>query len=318
MPVTPALRTSPVARSRAAATSAAAGGSGPPLGAGRRRHLVGVARAQLDAEGSRRPEILAVVQPARRLLARPHAAIPGAARPPARAGDAVGALELEAVRGRLDRRVAVREALAVDAPPRAERRELEPDRPVGGHETVDDPDRAAAVCHRDLALEDDVPDLPAPPRHAPVERERDEELVAARIDRAGPPFVGRKPVASVADDEDGLERREPEHPGRRPAGGLDEQPVVAARPQARDGSHRIPAEPVGDEPLAQGGLVEAPAGLRAEDDHGATGPVSRSSTSPIVGTSAPPWRRMRSATMPVQPVWWLAPSPAPLSPWKYS
>ena len=113
-------------------------------------------------------------------------------------------------------------------------------------------------------------------------------------------------------------RREPEHPGRRPAGGLDEQPVVAARPQARDGSHRIPAEPVGDEPLAQGGLVEAPAGLRAENDHGATGPVSRSSTSPIVGTSAPPWRRMRSATMPVQPVWWLAPSPAPLSPWKYS
>ena len=98
------------------------------VGAGRRRHLVGVARAQLDAEGSRRPEVLAVVQPAGRLLARPHAAIPGAARPPARAGDAVGALELEAVRGRLDRRVAVREALAVDAPPRAERRELEPDR----------------------------------------------------------------------------------------------------------------------------------------------------------------------------------------------
>src|SRR5262249_31766742 len=24
------------------------------------------------------------------------------------------------------------------------------------------------------------------------------------------------------------------------------------------------------------------------------------------------------ATMPVQPVWWLAPRPAPLSPWKYS
>ena len=27
---------------------------------------------------------------------------------------------------------------------------------------------------------------------------------------------------------------------------------------------------------------------------------------------------MRSATTPVQPVWWVAPSPAPLSPWKYS
>ena len=29
-------------------------------------------------------------------------------------------------------------------------------------------------------------------------------------------------------------------------------------------------------------------------------------------------RRIRSATSPVQPVWWAAPSPAPLSPWKYS
>ena len=27
---------------------------------------------------------------------------------------------------------------------------------------------------------------------------------------------------------------------------------------------------------------------------------------------------MKSATTPVQPVWWLAPMPAPLSPWKYS
>ena len=35
---------------------------------------------------------------------------------------------------------------------------------------------------------------------------------------------------------------------------------------------------------------------------------------------ASPWRRgaSASATVPVQPVWWLAPSPAPLSPWKYS
>jgi hypothetical protein len=27
---------------------------------------------------------------------------------------------------------------------------------------------------------------------------------------------------------------------------------------------------------------------------------------------------MRLATRPVQPVWWDAPSPAPLSPWKHS
>ena len=29
-------------------------------------------------------------------------------------------------------------------------------------------------------------------------------------------------------------------------------------------------------------------------------------------------RCMARATRPVHPVWWLAPSPAPLSPWKYS
>ena len=31
-----------------------------------------------------------------------------------------------------------------------------------------------------------------------------------------------------------------------------------------------------------------------------------------------PRRMIRSATSPVQPVWWEAPSPAPVSPWKYS
>ena len=40
-------------------------------------------------------------------------------------------------------------------------------------------------------------------------------------------------------------------------------------------------------------------------------------TSPTASTS--PWRRrIRSATTPVQPVWWNAPIAAPLSPWKYS
>ena len=41
------------------------------------------------------------------------------------------------------------------------------------------------------------------------------------------------------------------------------------------------------------------------------------SASPMEGT-APCRRRIRSAISPVQPVWWAAPSPAPLSPWKYS
>ena len=37
----------------------------------------------------------------------------------------------------------------------------------------------------------------------------------------------------------------------------------------------------------------------------------------IFGVDAPEQIEKR-ATKPVQPVWWLAPSPAPLSPWKYS
>jgi hypothetical protein len=31
-----------------------------------------------------------------------------------------------------------------------------------------------------------------------------------------------------------------------------------------------------------------------------------------------PKKSSSGATSPVHPVWWLAPSPAPLSPWKYS
>src|SRR5262249_34758455 len=48
------------------------------------------------------------------------------------------------------------------------------------------------------------------------------------------------------------------------------------------------------------------------------------STYPVFPTSSIFWgstvakRCIRRAIPPVQPVWWLAPSPAPLSPWKYS
>jgi len=42
------------------------------------------------------------------------------------------------------------------------------------------------------------------------------------------------------------------------------------------------------------------------------------SVSSMILASTRPNRSRRGATRPVQPVWWLAPSPAPLSPWKYS
>ena len=50
--------------------------------------------------------------------------------------------------------------------------------------------------------------------------------------------------------------------------------------------------------------------------------TSRSDTCPISSSrswaSTRPNKSRRRATVPVHPVWWLAPSPAPLSPWKYS
>ena len=79
----------------------------------------------------------------------------------------------------LDGRVACRPALAVDAAPGAERRELERDRPIGPDETVHDTDRRPPVGHRQLALEHDVTELPAPARDAVVELERDEVPVPA-------------------------------------------------------------------------------------------------------------------------------------------
>ena len=51
-----------------------------------------------------------------------------------------------------------------------------------------------------------------------------------------------------------------------------------------------------------------------------TRPAPRRAASPPRGCRrrCPGRPRIRSATIPVHPVWWDAPSPAPLSPWKYS
>ena len=192
---------------------------------------------------------------------------PRAAALPDAACDPEGALEDEATVHALDRGIAACEALAVDAPPRAERRQLEPDRPARADEPVHDADRRPPVRHRELALEDDVPELPAPPRHAVLELEGDEELIAARVDGTAGPLVDAEPVACVPDHEHGLERNETEHPVSRPGDCDHEQAVVAARPQPGDSAHGVTADAVGDEPFAPRRLVERPAHLRAEADH---------------------------------------------------
>ena len=86
---------------------------------------------------------------------------------------------------------------------------------------------------------------------------------------------------------------------RRTQGG-DEEAVVAAGIRARHRSHGESASPVGQEPLEPGRALVIRADL-ARHLHG---------HSPLC------WRSL--ATRPVHPVWWLAPTPDPSSPWKYS
>ncbi len=265
----------------------------------------GLARCELGAEAAGGPHVLAVAEAALRLRAQPDAGVPLAAGRPAGAADAVGALEDRAVVEVLDRGRPPGEALAVGVAPGAERRELQPHRPAPGQQAVHDGDAGAAVRHRELALDDRVADLPAPARKAVDELEGHELLVTRRIDRSARPLVRRQAMAAIAGDDDGVERGEPHATGRHAVHGHDQQRVVAARPQAGDGAHRVAAHAVGEQPLARGGGAEVAADLPSEGDaHGST---------PFVGR-----RQMRSATSPVQPVWWVAPRPAPLSPWKYS
>jgi hypothetical protein len=67
-------------------------------------------------------------------------------------------------------------------------------------------------------------------------------------------------------------------------------------------------------------LVEARASIDLIERRESAQRVSTAfpNTSSIDSALIVPNRCMRGATSPVQPVWWLAPIPAPLSPWKYS
>ena len=240
-----------------------------------RGHLVARTRLEVGRERAGRPEVLAVAEPARRLLARADVAVPGAAGLPAVSADAVGALEDEAAICRLDPRRAVRVALAVHAAPRAERRQLEPHRPVRGEQPVDDADRRRTVRHRELALEQDPADLPAPARHAVVEVERDEQLVAARVDGSVPPLVGGEAEARVARDEHRVERGEAEIaacPARRPrrragrgsaaCAGRRPCPSRSRRRRRRRATRASPPRRACRTPAGRGGSSRLRSGLR--------------------------------------------------------
>ena len=111
--------------------------------------------------------------------------------------------------------------------------------------TVGDPWAAAISRSSTIAS-----DLPAPAGHAVGEVEGGEQLVPARVDGAGPPFVGGEPDAGVAEDEHRIEGGEAEHSLGRPVDRDDEKPVVAPRAEPGDGAHRVAADAVGDEPFA--------------------------------------------------------------------
>src|SRR5262249_50646899 len=159
---------------------------------GRRGQLVGSAGGEVDAEPARGPDVLGVVQPSGRFLTGPHAAIPLASRLPAGPGDPVCPLQDHAGGRGFDAGRAVPEALAVDAPPRAEGGQLEAHGTVGADDAMDDPYRGTPVRECDLALDDDVADLPTPARYAVLEVEADEKLVTAGVHHAAGPLVGRK------------------------------------------------------------------------------------------------------------------------------
>src|ERR1039457_5086284 len=145
-----------------------------------------------------------------------------------------------------------------------------------------------AVRHEDLLLEDEA-------FHDPYERR---ERVHPEVRQEAKAFgmsgsreeVRREVDAPAAHEERLLDFRQ-EHGAAN--GGLrrgHEQAVIPARVLAGDGRHRVPAEAVRFEPLALVGLARS----------GGHSPLCSSSF----------------ATSQVQPVWWLAPIPAPMSPWK--
>ncbi len=129
---------------------------------------------------------------------------------------------------------------------------------------MDDRHRGLTVNGGDLALQDHVAHLPAPARYAVLELERREVDVALGVDGVVCPLVHREADSGVADDENGVERRETEHPAARRFGRSDEQAVVATGAQSADGAYREPAEPIRDEPLAGRRGVEVAAELGAE------------------------------------------------------
>ena len=119
------------------------------------------------------------------------------------------------------------------------------------------PRRPHVRGHCELALERHVPDLPAPPRHTASSSNEDEELVPARIDvpPAHSSVASRTLLSPRTSTGSSATRPSIRAPGPPAAPRAARGSGASA---ARNRSHRVATEPVGDEPLALRRLVEAP------------------------------------------------------------
>ena len=206
------------------------------------------------------------------------------------------------------------EPLAVDVAPGAQRRQLQRHRArpraaaATRTPTAERPCAMATSCSSTH-----VAQVPAPARDAAVEARTSARWTWPAGSTTPPAHsCGRKADPSIPDSHDRVQRCETQMATRcAPGSATDEQPVVAPRAQPGDRAHRVAAEPVGDQPLTCGA---PPRGRRRPGGRTRSRHTGRRAlrSQPVVG------RAISSAISPVQPVWCMAPRPAPLSPWKYS
>src|SRR4051794_27129781 len=117
-----------------------------------------------------------------------HASVPASTGPVARAIHPVSGLEQESRWGGLDRRVRSCEPLAVLVPPGAQRGDLQAR--LTREDPMYDADRADAVRHRQLDLQEHRAEVVAPPGYAVIEVECREVLMPPRIEGTAGPLVG--------------------------------------------------------------------------------------------------------------------------------
>ena len=229
---------------------------GNPWRPGPCNQLVRLPRLELGGEMTGMPKVLGEAEPALLLHAMVDAPVPLAASHITGAGDPISVFEDKAVRAGIDGRGTVCEPLAVHVAPGAKRMQLETDGAGGSDDPMDDRDRGAAMIHGDLSLDRHVAYGPAPSREPVLELEALEVDVAGWVDRPRRPLVHRQRNAALADDEDGVEGGEAEHPATWRPRRDNEQAVIAPGLQAGHCPHRVAAKAIRHQPLALRRFVE--------------------------------------------------------------